>query len=644
MQIKIPYTINNKIRFAPIEDTHFSGFIGDYFSRFFEHRVLSDFAKEKIFGEAEKALREPHDDDTIVGMWSGEFWGKLEISACRVYEYTKDASLLEFVKASARRVLSYARPDGYINSYKDSGNFFAPNPDEAAKIMGWRCDWNWNIWCRKYTLWGLVECAALTGDEAILAGAHKLASQLIHELHEKNVRIGDTGTANFSGVPSGSILKPMLILYRHTADKELLDFCMEIAEDWDREDGKRPNLIRNALEKKPIHEWYPKSHLWAKAYETMSCLDGLLELYRVTGTQKYFDAVQNMYELLKENESNVVGSVGFNDIFAHASAWENAISEPCDVIHWMRVCTELFALTGDANYLDSAEKAFYNAFMASVSDDGTWGARGVRSSGRHFKAEGQSGCTLNHCCVDNIPRGFLNFTSSAVMSDEKSLYINEFCPFTYENKQANIRITCSDGYLEKGRVSLDVKSDKPLSLHIRVPECAGKNAVLIVGTETFALTTGMFFDLTVADKTQISIDFDFSAVVCSFLRTVEVDSLPNTDFRIDRWIWENTKERVMPRDSMMNKPCSFITYGPLILARSKKLGTPENALFFFESIHGKDVKASARAVSAKNAPVLCQFAVTLAENGNETVIDMCDYGTAADNFENIDPKFFNLYL
>ena len=183
MQIKIPYTINNKIRFAPIEDTHFSGFIGDYFSRFFENRVLSDFAKEKIFGEAEKALREPHDDDTIVGMWSGEFWGKLEISACRVYEYTKDASLLEFVKASARRVLSYARPDGYINSYKDSGNFFAPNPDEAAKIMGWRCDWNWNIWCRKYTLWGLVECAALTGDEAILAGAHKLASQLIHELH-----------------------------------------------------------------------------------------------------------------------------------------------------------------------------------------------------------------------------------------------------------------------------------------------------------------------------------------------------------------------------------------------------------------------------------------------------------------------------
>lgn len=131
----------------------------------------------------------------------------------------------------------------------------------------------------------------------------------------------------------------------------------------------------------------------------MSCLDGLLELYRVTGTKKYLEAVKSMYELLKQNESNVVGSVGFNDILAHAAAWENAISEPCDVIHWMRVCTELFSLTGDAKYLNSAEKSFYNAFMASVSDDGTWGARGVRSSGRHFMAEGQSGCKHNHCCV-----------------------------------------------------------------------------------------------------------------------------------------------------------------------------------------------------------------------------------------------------
>ena len=36
--------------------------------------------------------------------------------------------------------------------------------------------------------------------------------------------------------------------------------------------------------------------------------------------------------------------------------------------------------------------------------------------------------------------------------------------------------------------------------------------------------------------------------------------------------------------------------------------------------------------------------VTLTENENTQTLEMCDYGTAADNFSNIDQKFFNLYL
>lgn len=160
----------------------------------------------------------------------------------------------------------------------------------------------------------------------------------------------ETGTACFKGVPSASILKPMLILYRYTADSELLDFCVKIAEDRDRDDGHMPNIIRNALVGIPIHEQYPHSEEWAKAYETVSCLDGLAELYRVTGVKKYAEAVRCAAELFARYESNILGSVGFHDIFAHASAVQNAISGPCDVIHWIRVCTELFALTKDPRY------------------------------------------------------------------------------------------------------------------------------------------------------------------------------------------------------------------------------------------------------------------------------------------------------
>ncbi|MGN1122031.1 MAG: beta-L-arabinofuranosidase domain-containing protein [Eubacteriales bacterium] len=637
------YRIHNKVDFSPISATHFGGAIDAYMMRFFERRVLSDFAKTTVFDEAEEALRNPRDDDTIVGMWSGEFWGKLVISACRVYEYTHNEDLLGFLNQTVHRVLSYARADGYINSYKDSANVLPPDPDKTVPLMGWRCDWNWNIWCRKYTLWGLVEYAALTGDRDALTGAHRLAVQLIDELNEKGIRLGDTGTANFSGVPSSSILKPMLLLYRMTDDTKLLDFCISIAEDWDREDGKRPNLIRNALSGKPIHEWYPKSHLWAKAYETMSCLDGLLELYRVTGTEKYFAAVKSMYELLSAHESNVMGGVGFNDIFANASAWENAITEPCDVIHWMRVCSELFALTGEAKYMDSVERAFYNAFLASVSDDGEWGARGVRSSGRHYRAEGQSGCNHNHCCVDNLPRGYLNVTSSTVMSGTDGFYINQYCPFECVLPSNAGSVCCADGYLETGRTLLTVNAAAPLTLFLRIPSISGKNATITVGERRQAVVAGGFAKLEVgAGVTEIALGFAFSAVVHEFAGTVE--SYPTTDFRTDRWIWENEKEDFMPLDSMMDKPCAHITYGPLILAHSKKVGSTEAEMFGFCSIHGRGFAASAMPSACTDSDVLCRFTVRLT-NGTETVeTEMCDFASASDIMDNRDTKFFNLYL
>ena len=142
-------------------------------------------------------------------------------------------------------------------------------------------------------------------------------------------------------------MKPMILLYKITDDKKLLDFCLSIADDWDRADGRCPNLIRNALSGKPVHEWYPSSQNWAKAYETMTCYEGLTELYRVTGNEKYLNAVQAFYELLKEHESNVLGSVGFGDIFANASKIENAYSEPCDVIH-LSLIHILFGIKGGA--------------------------------------------------------------------------------------------------------------------------------------------------------------------------------------------------------------------------------------------------------------------------------------------------------
>lgn len=636
------YKQENKIAFGAIGDTKFQGFLEEYMNRLFQHRIFSDFGKEQAYMEAEDALRYPHDDDTVVGYWSGEFWGKLVISACRVAQYTGSEDLKQFLQAGALRVVSLAREDGYINSYADSDNIFPAPQEEVIKELGKECDWNWNIWCRKYTLWGLVECADLTGDARILQGACRLAKQLIHQLKDNNIRLGSTGTTNFCGLPPGSILKPMLILYRMTGDTDFLDFSVEIGEDWDREDGLRPNLVRNGLSNTPVHTWYPHSELWAKAYEMMSCLDGLLELYRVTGEEKYFCAVRNIYDQLKKYEGNVLFSVGFNDIFANAAKYQNVLSEPCDVIHWMRLGSELFALTGDIKYMNEMEQSFYNAYVASVEDAGTWSARCVRTSGRHFRAEPQSFTKYNHCCLDNLPRGYINMVQAAVMTDGESIWLNHYCPLVSHAAvgDAATTVTVGDGYLQTSKVRITVEAEAPVTLRLRIPAVAGENASI---TGIGAVTPNSYASVSLPKgKTMLEANFDFRAVIHEFPE--EMPSLPEEDFRIKRWREQYLPEQTMPLDSMTKERCAYVTYGPLILTQSKKLGATEEQMFDFETICEKGYTAKAKAIPCNDSTVLAAFRVTFANGSDSFTRDMCAYATASDNFNNFDEKFFQMYL
>jgi hypothetical protein len=45
-----------------------------------------------------------------------------------------------------------------------------------------------------------------------------------------------------------------------------------------------------------------------KAYEMLSCYEGLLELYRLTGKEGYKTAVEKVWGNIQQTEINVVGS------------------------------------------------------------------------------------------------------------------------------------------------------------------------------------------------------------------------------------------------------------------------------------------------------------------------------------------------
>ena len=623
----IEYKVKNKFEPFELGNIDEKGYVGHIIARQIHNRMNSEFARNVIYPMCEEPFRTRPDDKTNVGLWQGEFWGKWMISACRACRYTGDGEMKEFLRKCVFGLLSAADENGYIGTYKNSLNMFPCDKKKGYEELGWECDWNWNVWCRKYTLWGLLEAYMLLSDAEILEGAEKFVEHLFGELKHNGIKLYETGT--FVGMPSGSIMKPMLILYRITGKQKYLDFAFEIAESWDDESGKAPNLIRNAFSGIPVDDWYDNvGGKWAKAYEMMSCLDGLLELYRVTGVKRYYEAVAANVELLLKYEQNPFFSVGFNDQFISGSYYINAASEPCDILHWYRIIYELYLISGDKKYADIMELVGYNSLLASVSYDAKWGARIVRSHGKHQYAPPQPGpnpLPNHHCCVNNLPRGLLNFAESAVVHSGKNVYINQFTPIEIKG---DIKVCIDDGYMLGLPVKISVSGAE--KAFVRIPEYC--RWVKVCGE--FAVPDNGYFEVPADKLSEFTLEFDMNPRVLKFDRDMIAPNEDDVHFR--RWSLNSNDVGYVNEKHMIFGDCDRVMYGPLLLARSVRVdGTG------VDKVHGGYSDCVVENTSAKDHEF--QLVCDVALDGKR--FKMCDFASAA----KVEDEFaydyiFNMYV
>ncbi len=639
------YTVRDKVFPAFPGDTKMGGMSKKSADTFLYERVLSDYAKDTVFGEATDAFREQLDGEGAAGLWRGEFWGKLMLSAVETAKYTGDAELRRFIEDKCLELISLARDDGYIGTYRISTDVFSRDPRATFKIMGWKCDWNWNIWCRKYTLWGLVAGYGLTKNKKILDGAVGVADQLIGELDRMGVHILRTGT--FGGVASGSVMKPMLELYGYTGDKKYLEFAKKIADGFEDKDVTWQTLITYALEKKPCGDWHRGEGETRrnKAYETMSCFEGIAELYRYTGVEKYKTACENFYDILVKHELNRVFSVGFNDLFDDAAKEINVISEPCDAIHFMRFCFELYKLTGEAKYMDSFELCYHNAFLAGVFRDGKWGARGVRGAGRHMYAVGQAQTKYQHCCVNNMPRALVRMTESAVMKTEDAVVVNLYEEFSSSVSfgDGKALVSIKKGYFEEGRTEISVTFEgEPKRIRLRIPAWSKKTSVEC-GGKVFDVPAG-YFDIAPEQYTgktaELVLVTDISPRLVAFINPVPKHAHDDSDWKYRRFIEKTTTSGVPDSVYLDSARCTLMC-GALLMARSKRIGNTEEEMFDGTLIPaGAAVKA--KAVEDENVRI--RRKVTFICGGKEYVTDVCDYASAANEKHDEDDRFFSIYF
>ena len=620
------------MRGAALRDVRLQGGPSEKMNAFFRERMLSDFAQREIFGEARRAF-ETRDDDILGhgGRWRGEFWGKLMLGSARVADYLGDDSLTEFVKAECHRLMALQDEDGYLGSYTDKELVRIVDINKANAVYGWGCCWN--LWNRKYAMWGMLMAYRATGDRTILASVERQMDQLIAMMHRLGLRLKETGAYEMNGLPSMSLLKPLLMLYEETGKAAYLDYAREMLPDWDREDGACPNFFRNAANGRKLSDWYPQSWDWAKAYEMMSCLDGLVEYYRVTGERKVLDTVIAIRDNIAASETNPFGGVGFGDKFINAANLPNAVSEVCDAIHWIRLNLDLYLVTGEKRFLDTIELTYFNNFLPGVYRRGDYGSFFVRGMCRH-EHQYQCGFAYNHCCVNNVPRTFMDMAEGAVTVDRDGTYHVNF----YQDATVTldgVKFEISGDYPKGNVVTVRATSAKLPKVEFRQPLWCPKLAVSSPEPGCWRL------------------EFDMNPRIVE--RKTDADETPD---------YENHGGKAPPtaggwarrryvnglfqtgRDLLkhyLRTPAAEVMYGPLVLAKAKRVGDTEAEIFNAATVNGKGYSVKVTPIAAKGT--WCAWDVELAKPGEETIrVKACDFQSAGDEPLGMGAEAFSIWF
>jgi uncharacterized protein len=347
------------------------------------------------------------------GHWRCEYWGKWFTSATLGYAYQPTPDHLAVLNRSVDELIATQTADGYIGTYKDG---------EHLGI--------WDVWGRKYTLLGLIAAYDLTGRSKTLDAACRVADHLLAEAPPGEFNLTENGIDLLKGLSSSSILEPLALLYQRTGRKRYLELAEDIIANWSKPnkfftEGQR--LIEQALEGVP-----PEQIGSRKAYEMMSCFEGLCEMYRITGEPRYLDSALAFARTIRRTELMIHGSGSNKELWCDGTRSQTETleqpMETCVTVTWMKLCYQLLRLTGDPMWADEMETSLYNALLSAMTPDGAWWAYFSPLAGQRVPSHYQHEDVQMSCCVANGPRGLLLTPRWAVMGCENGIAVNLYAP------------------------------------------------------------------------------------------------------------------------------------------------------------------------------------------------------------------------
>ena len=389
--------------------------------------------------------------------WIGEHIGKWMHAATLAWANTGDSDLRAKLDYAAAELVKAQEPDGYLGTYV------------PEKRFGLFQGADWDVWSHRYNLMGLLTYYQYTGNEPALNASRKMGDLLIATFGPGKKSILSAGT--HVGMAATSVLEPMVLLYRLSAERRYLDFANYIVSSWDAADG--PKVLKTLLTEKSVQKTAN-----GKAYEMLSNLVGLCELARVTDHPEYVQAAVNAWEDVVSHRLYLTGSASqgehFRDDYFLPNQESAHVAETCVTTTWIQLNSQLLRLTGEARFADELERTFYNHLAAAQRPDGAEWCYFTSLEGKKPYGPG-----IN-CCVSSGPRGMALVPQHAWLriqdQGQDSVILNLFdssrLTMAVNNSPAVLDLRSEFPRQGTATLSLGLKQPSTFALRLRQPAWA----------------------------------------------------------------------------------------------------------------------------------------------------------------------------
>ena len=385
--------------------------------------------------------------------WIGEHVGKFLHAAGNMWAYSGDEKLKAKMDRMVRDLIATQEPDGYLGTYAPDKRFgLFPGAD-------------WDVWCHKYCLIGLLAYYQMTGDQPALEAARKAGDLLCKIFGDGPGQKSILSAGTHVGMAATSVLEPMDLLYRLTGEKRYLDFCLYITRAYDGPKG--PKIITTLLDQKSVFKTAN-----GKAYEMMSNLVGLCDLYRLTGEQKFLDAARIAWEDIAKNRLYITGTTSsgehFKDNQTLPADERDNVGETCATVTWLQLNLQLLRLTGEPRFADELERTVYNHLLGAQNPtEGNFCYFTPLLGRKDYKRD------IN-CCQSSGPRGISLIPQMVWGRLRGGLVVWFYTPGEATIELANgnrVQLKSDTDFPQSGRVTLTVRPQRPAEfpIYLRKP-------------------------------------------------------------------------------------------------------------------------------------------------------------------------------